>query len=136
MRAVKRIMALRDRKEAIMKVAKAKATAIDEEIDRLTKEFVKPVLVEDMTNLSTAYGTAIKKHCHGYKPFDRSALNAWIVEQVVEGNTEALDIKTAAVSKSYLDEYVESFNDLPPGIERKDWEEIQFRRPTPGKVHK
>lgn len=124
--AIEKIMYLRQRKTQMSKEHKLKIGTVDSAIDKLTSVFIQPVMDAGMHNIPTSTGTAILNSRHAFKAADRAAFLAWVKCQVLNDEADALEVFSASMSKEFLDRYLEENNDLPPGIEIRQWEEIGY----------
>lgn len=77
----------------------------------------------NLDNVKSEFGTAFKKTGTRVRVADRSAFDAFVVEQ------DSLAWFTNAVSKEKIVEYVKENNCAPPGVDVTYITDVQFNRP-------
>jgi len=102
---------------------------------KLISAIIAPALEnEEVKRISASNGTGYVQHQKKYSCGDVTRLHGWVVDRVKAGDTDALNIFTKAVSKSFVTQYIEDHDgaDIPDGVQVAEWDEVKIRT-NPGK---
>lgn len=119
---VTKYIALRDKRDAIMREAKEKAAKIDEKLDKIEGHVLSLLDTLGTKSVSTEAGTA-------YVSERTSATVAdWDFALDFIKKNEAWHMLEKRVNKTAVDEYRAEHNDLPPGINYRVVRALNIRR--------
>jgi len=115
-------IALRDKKEAVEKQHKAELAPINEQIEKLGAWLQKQLLDQQLENFRGAAGTAFLQSTTSCRVQDFDAFLEWVKQN---GAWAFLEKRA---SKTVVQDYIESYKEVPPGLEVQQAVEVRVRR--------
>lgn len=119
---VKKYIQLRDRKAALEKECKEKVGPINEALARCEKIFLAKMNEEGLESLPTKEGVPYKTTKTSATVADPAAYRQWVIDNQ---QWAGLDVKA---NKTFVKEYKEENQDLPPGINWYEEVAVNVRR--------
>lgn len=121
---VQRYVLLRDKKSQLKKAYEASVEDINAALERLEGAIKKQLDEMGAESIRTEHGTAFKKTSTSATVADWDSLLPFIQEN------QRWDMLEKRVAKTAVDQYVEEFEDLPPGVNYRQVTTIQVNRPN------
>jgi hypothetical protein len=119
---IKAYVALRDKLDATVKRQKEEVAPIREQMGKIENWLQNQLQTQGLQNFKGASGTAFLKEVSSATVEDWDATLAFIKEQ---GAWELLERR---VSKTVVEDFVESTGEIPPGVNLKRETVVQVRR--------
>ncbi len=119
---VERYIQLRDRKAALEKDCKEKTAVLSEAMERCEKIFLAAMNEQGLESLPTKAGVPYKTTKTSATVADPAAYRQWVIDN---NAWAALDVKA---NKTFVKEYKEEHQDLPPGINWFEQIAVNVRR--------
>jgi hypothetical protein len=119
---IKAYVALRDKLDATVKRQKEEVAPIREQMGKIENWLQNQLQTQGLQNFKGASGTAFLKEVSSATVEDWDATLAFIKEQ---GAWELLERR---VSKTVVEDFVESTGNIPPGVNLKRETVVQVRR--------
>lgn len=121
---VQRYVLLRDKKSQLKKAYEASVEDINAALERLEGAIKTQLDEMGAESIRTEHGTAFKKTSTSATVADWDSLLGFVREN------ERWDMLEKRVAKTAVDQYVEEFEDLPPGVNYRQVTTIQVNRPN------
>lgn len=119
---VQKFRELRDKKKEIEDRHKTELAPYNQLIDEINAALFNRLQAAGAESIKTAHGTAYTSTTKSYSIEDPEAYRMWTQANKIE------DAYENRPSKSFIDNYVENTNTLPPGIKVSSYTKINVRK--------
>lgn len=121
---VEKYISLRDKKQTIKAEYDAKVAEVDTVLDKIEAVLLKTFNETGMESVKTQFGTAYKSLRTSATVADWDAFFAYVK------TNEAYELVEKRCSKAAVEQYKAANDDLPPGINWREEQVVNFKRPN------